>query len=114
MDREEIMASYHAIKRANERLGLKVQAAEKEIRKAFLEGMESSEFSSREKEYLSGKEESGITVRVYKGSCYIFSEEGVCITVYDLPSWFGRKRFFDGKTKIRNPKEYYRHYGVIA
>ena len=111
---ESIGATYHSLVRAKERLGLKTEAAEREIRRAFIQGLDSSEFTAKEKEYLIGKEVYGAAAKVYKGSCYIFSEEGICITVYKVPSWFGRRQFFDGKKKIRNPKDYYRHYGIIA
>ena len=112
--RKDIEATYHSLVRAKERLGLKAEAAEREIRRAFTEGLDASEFNSREKEYLIGKEIYGAAAKVYRGSCYIFSEEGVCITVYKVPAWFGRRQFFDGKKKIRNPKDYYRHYSVTA
>ncbi len=111
---KNIEATYHSLVRAKERLGLKADAAEREIRKAFMQDLDVSEFTAREKEYLNSKEIYGAAVKVYKNICYIFSEEGVCITVYKVPGWFGRRQFFDGKKKIRNPKDYYRHYGVIA
>ena len=111
---QSIEATYHSLVRAKERLGLKAEAAEREIRRAYLNGLDSADFSPREKEYLCSKELFGATVKVYKGSCYLFSEDGTCITIYKVPAWFGRKQFFDGKTKIRNPRDYYRHYGITA
>ena len=111
---ESIEASYHSLIRARERLGLKTNAAEREIRKAYTEGLDATEFNSREKEYLINKGLSGAIVKVFNGSCYIFSENAICITIYKVPSWFGRRQYFDGKEKIRNPKNYYRHYGVMA
>ena len=111
---KSIEATYHSLVRAKERLGLKAEAAERAIRRAYAEGLDAAEFCAREKEYLISKEIYGAEVRFYRGSCYIFSQDGSCITVYKVPSWFGRKQFFDGKKKIRNPKDYYRHYGVSA
>ena len=112
--KENIEATYHSLMRAKKRLGLKAEAAKREMKRAFTDGLDASEFDSKEKEYLIGKEVSGAAVKVYRGSCYIFSEEGTCITVYKVPAWFGKRQFFDGKKKIRNPKDYYRHYGVTA
>ncbi len=111
---ESIEASYHSLVRARERLGLKINAAEREIRNAYMEGLDATEFNSREKEYLINKGLSGALVKVYNGSCYIFSENAICITIYKVPSWLGRRQFFDGKEKIRNPKNYYRRYGVMG
>ncbi len=111
---ESIEMSYHAARRARERLGLKAKSAERETVKAFTDGLTAEDLTSRERDYLVRKGLHGCSPRVYNGSCYIFSENMVCVTVYKLPAWFGKRQFFDGKTKIRNPKNYYRHYGVMA
>ena len=111
---KEYMATYHSLRRAYERIGLKAEAAEKEICRAYAAGLGAEEFNSREKAYLESKGLAGGYAKVYKGFCYIFSEEAVCITVYPVPAWFGKRQYFDGKTRIRNPKNYYRHYGVLA
>ena len=112
--RESVELTYHSLVRAHERLGLNREEAERTITRAYAEGMGAEEFNSREKKYLEQKGANGAQVKVYNGCCYVFSENAVCITVFQVPLWFGKRQFFDGKTKIRNPKNYYRHYGVMA
>ena len=106
-----IELSYHSVKRAHERLGLNASGAEAFLTRAFAEGMDSGDFSSRERRYLEDKGLRGGIIKVFCGYCCVFSDTAVCITVFRLPSWFGKKHY-DGKKKIRDPKNYYRHYGV--
>ena len=106
--------SYHSIQRARERMGLNASSAERIISRAYVQGLGSEDFTASEKDYLKRKGVSGAQIKVYNGFCCVFSDSAVCITVFKLPGWFGRRQHFDGKTKIRDPRSYYRHYGVIV
>ena len=45
----------------------------------------------------------------YNGCCYIFEyETNRVITVYSLPSWWEKKKRYNGKERIRRAKSYYR------
>ena len=49
-------------------------------------------------------------LRVYDEYLFIFSAAGRLITMYALPKGFGRKRVYDGKTRVRNARRYARKY----
>lgn len=97
----------HSIERMKERLGVNARKAEKRISDAICRGTGAESFSAKERAYLTGKECRGCTAKVYDGYCYIVGENDVCVTLYRLPSWFGKKKHYDGKEKIRNYKKYY-------
>ncbi len=101
------MTTYHSVLRAQERLGLNEQSAEKKIKKAYERGKTAEQFTGRERAYLLNRNSDGITSRVYQNSCYIFNPFGFCITVYPLPNWFGKKTRYAGNNRIRNYKKYY-------
>lgn len=97
----------HSIERIKDRLGVNARKAEKRISDAVSRGADAENFSARERKYLLDKADRGCTAKVYDGYCYIVGENDVCVTLYRLPSWFGKKKHFDGKEKIRNYKKYY-------
>ena len=98
-------ATVHSIERSKERLGLNERRAEKTIQLAIERGKDYKEFnSSRERKYLEQHTNSEVYAVAYNGYCYIIGNSGFCITVYELPVWFGKKKQYDGKTKIKNMK----------
>ncbi len=99
----------HSVERAKERANLNEKKALKNISKALERGKTADQFSSWERSYLEGECKCGTTAIAYNGFCYIVGEYGQCITLYPLPSWFGNKKHFDGKEKIRNYKKYCRN-----
>ena len=100
------MITLHSLERAKERMGLNKKAALKQIKHALERGKTYEQFSSWEKNFLS-KEAYGDCIAIaYNGFCYIFNNENDCITMYQLPVWFGKKKHFDGKNRIRNYKSY--------
>lgn len=104
------LATYHSIVRAKERIGTKnVQSAEKNIALARSRGKRAQEFSSWERSFLRHTERYDCQAIAYNNFCYIFSEDDVCITLYPLPVWFGKKKHFDGKERIRHMKKYQRY-----
>ena len=104
------VATAHSLSRAKERMGVKGKQAEKRIRLAMERRKGAECFSAKEKRFLEGESSEGLTAVAYNSFCYILSDSGVCVTMYSLPGWFGKKMHYDGKQKIRNMKKYSRNY----
>ena len=102
-------ATVHSIERARERYATNEKTATKNIHLALERGKSAEEFSSKERHYLQNCAKGNVTALAYNNFCYIVSEEGFCVTMYHLPEWFGKKRFYDGKKEIRNPRAYSRN-----
>lgn len=96
----------HSVEKAKERLGVSRKYAEKRINDAIHRGKTAEDFSSWERSFLEQEGKDGCRALAYNGFCYIISPLATCVTLYPLPSWFGRKKHFDGKEKIRKPKKY--------
>ena len=103
------MTTFHALQRTKERTGFNHKASERLIANAITRGKGAQSFAAKEREYLERQEsKKGYWTIVYNSLCFIFSNDGVCITVYKLPPWFGKKQY-DGKQVIRNNKKYIRY-----
>lgn len=103
-------ASHHSIERMKERAGICERQAERRIRQAFRRGKGFEFFASWERRYLQN--EGGFNKAIaFNGFCYIFGADGICITLFPLPIWFGKKKRFDGKVKVRDAKKYFNSYG---
>ena len=97
----------HSIDRAMERCNLKNQrSAEKNISRALQNGKRAEDFASWERNFLSREAYDNCFALAYNGFCYIVNEYGACVTVYALPAWFGKKKHFDGKERIRDFRKY--------
>ena len=101
--------TYHSIERAKERLGYNEKVAKKQIKRALERGKTADCFSSWEKNYLENESRENTYAIAYNNFCYIVGSDGTCVTMYPLPAWFGKKKHFDGKEKIRNAKAYSRY-----
>ena len=99
-------ATYHSLERAKERAGLSEKKASKMITTALKKGKRADDFNSMEKSYLEREAHNNCIAIAFNGFCYIVNSDGFCVTLYKLPSWFGKKKKFDGKEKIRNHKKY--------
>lgn len=97
----------HCVDRMKDRLGVNERKAEKRILDAIERGSTAEAFSSWERSFLAKEAHGDCTALAYNGYCYIVNANKVCITLYPLPAWFGKKKHFDGKEKIRNVKKYY-------
>lgn len=105
-------ATHHSIDRAKERCHLKNQrAAERQIEKALKNGRRAEDFSSWERNYLLGEARDDCIAIAYNKFCYIVNSKNACVTLYPLPVWFGKKKRFDGKERIRDYKKYQINYG---
>lgn len=97
----------HSIERAKDRCNLKnVKSAERFIERAIERGKRAEDCKSWEKSYLVREARNGCVAIAYNGFCYIINNEGKCVTVYKLPKWFGKRKHFDGKERIRDYKKY--------
>ena len=103
------IASYHSLVRAKKRLGYNEKNAIKQINRALERGKTADDFTSWEREYLRNEGSETTYAVAYNNFCYIIGSDGVCVTMYALPAWFGKKKHFNGKEKIRNVKAYSRH-----
>ena len=86
------------------------RSAAKNIALALVRGKDASEFSSWERDYLNRICSKDCTALAYNNYCYVVTSEGVCVTMFALPVWFGKKKRFDGKEHIRHCKKYQRNH----
>lgn len=97
----------HGFDRAKERCKLKNR---KEVMNnmclAFERGKRAEDFSSWERNFLTYSAGEDCVAIAYNNYCYIFSDDKCFITVYKLPAWFGKKKHFNGKERIRDYKKY--------
>lgn len=107
---QNIIPTYHSIERVKERICLDEEKAFNQIKKAITRGKTSKDFTSLERKYLEGKFHDNVKALVYNHFCYIVTEEGVCITIHKLPPWFGKRRSYNGKDRIKKAKVYTRKH----
>ena len=96
----------HCIDRAKERAGINEKKAERMVALAMERGKTADAFTSWERNYLKGEETDECIAVAFAGFCYLISYSGECITMYPLPAWFGKKKHFNGKERIRDYKKY--------
>lgn len=99
-------ATIHSLDRAKERAGLNEKRAERLISLALERGKTADKFTSWERSYLKGEETEEYIAVAYAGYCYLISYSGTCVTMYPLPAWFGKKKHYNGKERIRDYKKY--------
>ena len=99
------MYTYHSIERTSQRAGLNKKSAIRMIENARIKGLSSSCFGGDEKEYLQKKKPEGGRSVVYAGYCFIFNDNDLCITMFSVPIWFGKRRYA-GKKRLKNPRKY--------
>ena len=105
------VATKHSIDRAKERRKLKNhKAAERNIEKALVDGKRAGDYSSWERNFLLHEGRDGCLALAYNNFCYIFNDQDICVTLYPLPAWFGKKKRFEGKDRVRDYKRYYTNY----
>ena len=100
------MVTLHSIERLKDRRNIKnKKSAVKNIYLAKQRGKRAEDCTSWESDFLSTEAYDDSTAIAYDGYCYIFKDD-VCLTMYELPSWFGKKKHFNGKERIRDYKKY--------
>ena len=106
-DIDEAIVTIHGASRLKERCKVKnSRSAEKNITRAFQRGKHATDCTSWEKAFLMKECHNDCTAIAYNGFCYVFNSNNVCVTLYPLPSWFGKKKHFHGKKRIRKFKKY--------
>lgn len=102
------MTSHHSLKRAKERLGFNRKYAASVIENGIRRGQPACNFRpGAEKKWLERRSQQGCEALAYNGLCIIVSPDGNCVTVYELPRWFGKKVRFDRRNRrIRNRVRY--------
>ena len=99
----------HSVERAMERLGLERKAAERFLLNGIERGKTYESYSGKERRFLETHAKGDCLSSIaYNGYCFVVSDDLVCLTVYPLPEWFGKKVFYDHKERIRNAKKYIR------
>jgi hypothetical protein len=107
------MVSAHALEQISVRTGFKSATAKRFAENALIRGQAPECLPSKERKYLEKQEQKmGCIARLYNGCCFIFNEDGNCITAYIAPKWFGKKPYFVEKQRIRNYKKYSLHYDI--
>ena len=95
---EKVYATKHSTERANERMCIKnPREYNRMIQLVFERGKRACDMRrSADRTYLSEKTKDGVVAVAFTGFCFIFSEAGACVTLFRLPSSFG-KSFHDVK-----------------
>lgn len=107
------MMTKHSIARVKERTGIKsLGRAQTFLENALERGKPGDAFSSCERAYLKNRGRKDCSAIAYNGYCVIVSANMTCVTMYELPAWFGQKKRNHGKERIRNAKRYQRFYGT--
>lgn len=106
-------ATIHSLERAMERIGFNEKTADKQFRFAMERRKTCEDFTSWEQKYLAKEAYVGCGAFEYDGYCYIVNELGLCVTIYQLPAWFGKKKHFNMIERIRNMKSYARNNSYL-
>lgn len=100
------MCTKHSVERAKERTPYNGKTAVRFVENGIARGKTAKDFRQKEREYLENCAYNNCVAKAYNGFCLIISDTGNCVTIYRLPEWFGKKRYFDGKQRVRNAKKY--------
>ena len=103
--------TYHSILRTAERANLNQQSAIRMIERAKECGKKSEQFPADERNYMKRLETEGKTVLYHAGYCFVLGDDFICITMFPVPKWFGKKTKHCGKTYVRRPKKYFKMLG---
>lgn len=101
------MCTYHSIQRANERTRYNGKSAIRFIENGIARGKTAEDFTQEERKFLLNTPYDNCIAKAYNGFCLIISEDGECVTLYPLPEWFGKRRYYNEKNRIRNAKRYF-------
>ena len=103
------MTTLHALQRTNERTGFNLKTSERFISNAIQRGKGAENFIDRERHYLLQAAEDSKKALVYNSYCFIISADNICITMFPVPKWFGKKMQYSCKNKIKRTRNYQRH-----
>lgn len=112
---ETVYLTCHSIERAKLRVRSKSsEYSRKQVQLAYERGLRAEDCTSWERNYMDNQNKGkGCVPVAYNGFCFIFCvyperNEAVCLTVYPLPPWFGKKKshYYHKKERIKSPKNY--------
>lgn len=91
---EQIIDSEHSFLRSKQRGGLSRKKASRMMELARTRGITYEECGwSMDKQYLQNHTTVDAVAVAYNGFCFILKREnGKCITMFELPRWFGHKK----------------------
>ena len=102
----------HSYEQIKSRFGYSLKKGERRMALALERGKRADDFkTAEERNFLEVKAREGSFAVAYDGKCFVFSEMSRCITVYQLPRWFDKKKYYEGKVRIRKSKNYMRYCG---
>lgn len=106
----EMTYTLHGMKRSKERMNYNTKTAARQMELALTRGVRAADCTSCfERTFLTDRSLDGVFAVAYNGGCYIFNEgNNAVVTVYPLPSWWGKKKRYEGKERVRRAKAYYR------
>lgn len=105
----------HSIERAMERIGLERDAAERFLLNGMVRGKSGEFYSGKEKRFLETHAKGDrLSSIAYNGYCLVMCDDQVCLTVYALPDWFGKKERYNHKERIRKAKKYMKFGGQVS
>lgn len=114
-------ASFHGLTRTMERTGKDEQHSLCLITKAWNKGKTTNEFNLRWNLMTkkNGPKEGShrrmnTEHRVYKGNLFVFSKEGMLITMFPLPEHYYHKLQYRGKERIRHSKRFDRMNSIVS
>ena len=88
---EESKFTRHAIERTTERCRKSKHAAERFLSLAMTRGTTGTDLPDWERLYLKSRsEETGHNALCYAGYCLIIGQNDRVVTMYSLPTWFGK------------------------
>lgn len=102
--------THHSLERTKERARLNTDSSLRMIKRAYDRGLGYERYHSRERDFMLQRSGTDHVALAYNNFCFIFSNEGICITMFPLPEWFGKKKFYTEKKQIRNAKKYICNY----
>lgn len=96
--------TFHCEERVNQRSRFNGKTAQRFVENAFKRGKRADNFTSMEASYLRHFERNGLQAYVYSG--YLLLANGDrCVTIFELPNWFGKKSKQTQKTTRSNEFE---------
>ncbi len=86
-----VICTVHAYERSEERMNIwSTDEAFNNAKRAWINGKTVDDYSGKTRRFLLNKEKSHddfTEIRIFKGFCYIFKKNGICVTVYKAPKW---------------------------
>ena len=104
--------THYGLEKTEKFTHLNTEGAKKLIRRASVRGTNVLDLPARKREYFEKKVDLNNRVAmIYSGFCFIYANN-YCVNMYRVPPYFNRKSSYNGKTQVRDPKKYSKHYDM--